>query len=205
VTEPATAAEVAAWINAASRRRDPYEDVRVASHRHREQHGHGCTVFPTSGGPLLGVLAAAIAAERVLEVGTGLGYSALCLASAGAAVETIEGDPRHARLARSIVAERRARVDVVEGRAIDVLRTRSSLYDLVFCDADPAGYADLLDEFTRLLRGGGLLISANLFLAQFADDIRGLDELARYRERVVTDERLRTAFVPGGMALSVRR
>jgi predicted O-methyltransferase YrrM len=204
VTEPASGAEVAAWIADATGRRDPYDDVRRASHAHRLEHGYGCTVYPTSSGPLLGVLATAVGARRVLEVGTGLGYSALCLAVGGAAVETIERDPSHADLARANFAAKGVTVDVAVGAAIDAVRARTGPYDLVFCDADPIGYADLLDEFLRLLRPGGLLVSANLFLAQFAEDIRGLDELARYRELILDDERLRTAFVPGGMALSLR-
>jgi predicted O-methyltransferase YrrM len=205
VTEPATSEEVAAWIAAASARRDPFEDVRLASHEHRSDHGRGCTVYPTNSGPLLGLLADAIGAARVLEVGTGLGYSALWLAAGGAAVKTIECDPLHAELARRTLAERGVQAEVVVGRAIDVLRVLDGLYDLVFCDADPVGYVDLLEEFLRLVRGGGLLVSANLFLAQFADDIRGLDELTRYRELIVDDARFQTAFVPGGMALSLRR
>jgi predicted O-methyltransferase YrrM len=204
MSEPASGPEVAAWIADATERRDPYEDVRRASHEHRVAHGYGCTVFPTSSGPLLGVLTAAVGARRVLEVGTGLGYSALCLASGGGVVETIERDPLHAELARANLAARGVRASVEVGAAPDLLRSLEGSYDLVFCDADPAGYADLLDEFLRLLRPGGLLVSANVFLAQFADDIRGVEELARYRELILDDERLRTAFVPGGMALSVR-
>jgi len=50
--------------------------------------------------PILAVLAATIRAERILEVGCGLGYSALCLAhGSGALVETIDRDPEHVRLA----------------------------------------------------------------------------------------------------------
>jgi predicted O-methyltransferase YrrM len=205
VTEPASAEEVAAWIAEAAQRRDRYEGVRRASHEHRLEHGHGCTVYPTSSGPLLGLLATAVGGGRVLEVGTGLGYSALWLAAGGAAVETIERDPLHAELAQANLAARGVDAEIEVGDALDAVRTREGSYDLVFCDADPVGYADLLDEFLRLLRPGGLLVSANLFLAQFAEDIPGLDELARYRRRILDDERLETAFVPGGMALSLRR
>lgn len=205
MTEPASVQEVAAWIAEASQRRDPYEHVRRASHEHRLEHGHGCTVYPTSGGPLLGLMATAIGAGRVLEVGTGLGYSALWLAAGGAVVETIERDPIHAELARGNFAAWGVSAEVEVGDAIDVVRACEGPYDLVLCDADPVGYADLLDEFLRLLLPGGLLVSANLFLAQFAEDIPGLDELARYRRQVLDDERLETALVPGGMALSLRR
>lgn len=208
--EPASPEAVEAWIAAASDRFDRFTNVRTASVAHREEHGLGCTVFPTRSGPLLGVLAAAVAARRLLEVGTGLGYSALWLAfGAGpdAHVETIEMDPLHAELARRNLAEHGfdVHVKVHEGRALDSLSGLSAPYDLVFCDADPEQYEALLDEFLRLLRPWGLLISANLFLAQFATDIPHLDQIARYRKRIVEDDRLLTSFVPGGMALSVVR
>jgi predicted O-methyltransferase YrrM len=205
VTEPATAEEVAAWIAADSARRDPYEDVRSASDEHRVRHGFGCTVYPTSHGPLLGLLVRMVAAASVFEVGTGLGYSTLWLASGGADVETVERDAAHAALARETLSAQGARAEVVVGPAIDVVRARQGPYDLVFCDADPVGYAELLEEFVRILRPGGALVSANLFLRQFGEDIPGLDELADYRERIVAHGRLQTAFVPGGMALSLRR
>ena len=95
--EPTSAAAVAAWID--EHIRDRYDHVRRESVRHREVHG--CTVYPTGSGPLLGVLAAATAARRVLELGTGLGYSAFWLASAGAqecavrrAIEALRHDAR---------------------------------------------------------------------------------------------------------------
>jgi predicted O-methyltransferase YrrM len=201
VRDPASAEAVAAWIESAHRERDPFEQVRRASIEHREAHGPGCSVYPTSSGPLLGVLAAAVGASRILEAGTGLGYSALWLASSGARVETIEGDPAHAELARANVAG--APVTVLEGRASDVLAGLDGRFDLVFSDIDPREMPAALDHFVRLLRPGGTLISANLFLAQFVPDLPDLPEMVEYRTRLLDHERLRTAFVPGGPAISV--
>jgi predicted O-methyltransferase YrrM len=59
-----------------------------------------------------------------------------------------------------------------------------------------------LDHFLRLLRPGGLLVSANLFLAQFVPDLPGVDQMAEYRQRLLDDSRLLTAIVPGGLAFS---
>jgi predicted O-methyltransferase YrrM len=208
VSEPTSPEAVAAWIEAAQREGDPFERVRLASHEHREHHGPGCSVYPTSSGPLLGVLAAAIRAERVLELGCGLGYSALCLARGGhGLVETIEQDPDHVRLAETEI-EREGysdRVRVLLGSGSTVLPMLEGPYDLVFSDGDPEEMPLDLQHFLRLLRPGGLLVSANLFLAQFVPDLPGIPQMAEYRRRILEDDRLLTTMIPGGLALSVVR
>src|SRR2546428_7301006 len=106
MNEPTSPENVAEWIETAHRQRDPFERIRRASHEHREMHGPGCSVYPTSSGPLLSVLAATIRAEQILEVGCGLGYSALCLAhGSGGLVETIERAPDHAGLTALQIAQ----------------------------------------------------------------------------------------------------
>jgi hypothetical protein len=72
-------------------------------------------------------------------------------------------------------------------------------------DGDPEEMPLDLEHFLRLLRPGGLLISANLFLAQFVPDLASVDQMAEYRQRLLDDGRLLTAMVPGGLALSVAR
>ena len=59
-----------------------------------------------------------------------------------------------------------------------------------------------LEHFQRLLQRGGLLVSANLFLAQFVPDLPGIEEMAEYRRRILEYEQLLTAIVPGGLGLS---
>ena len=84
---------------------DPWREVRIATDRHRsDQH---CWAYPHSDGRLLSVLAAAISAKRILELGTALGYTALSLAdgAAGAHVDTLERDPLHVALARANVTQ----------------------------------------------------------------------------------------------------
>jgi predicted O-methyltransferase YrrM len=169
MNEPTSPEMVAAWIEMAQRQRDPFERVRRVSDEHREKHGAGCSVYPTSTGPALTVLAASVRAERILEVGCGLGYSALCLAhGSGAIVETIERDAQHVRLAELEIAEARygGRIRVIHGQAVDILPGLSGPYDLIFSDADPEEMPSALNHFLRLLRPRGLLVSANLFLAQ---------------------------------------
>jgi predicted O-methyltransferase YrrM len=204
--EPTSAESVAQWIQTAQRQRDSFDHLRLASHEHRESHGAGCSVYPTSSGPLLSVLAAAVAAERILEVGCGLGYSALCLAhGSGGVVETIERDTEHARLAEQTILREGYgdRIRVLRGRGADVLPGLDEPYDLIFSDGDPEELPQDLDHFLRLLRPGGLLLSANLFLAQFVPDLTGIDQMAEYRQRLLDNGRLLTTIVPGGLAVSV--
>jgi predicted O-methyltransferase YrrM len=206
--EPTSAESVAQWIQTAQRQRDPFEHVRLASHEHRESHGAGCSVYPTSSGPLLSVVAAAVTAERILEVGSGLGYSTLCLAlRSRGKVETIERDAEHARLAEQTILREGYgdRIRVLRGRGADVLPGLDVPYDLIFSDGDPEELPQDLDHFLRLLRSGGLLLSANLFLAQFVPDLTGIDQMAEYRQRLLDNSRLLTTIVPGGLAVSVVR
>lgn len=93
--------------------------------------------------------------------------------------------------------------DVGSGSA--VLPTLEGPYDLVFSDGDPEEMPFDLQHVLRLLRPGGLLVSANLFLAQFVPDLPGIPQMAEYRGRILEDDRLLTAMIPGGLALSVVR
>jgi predicted O-methyltransferase YrrM len=206
--EPTSAETVAEWIQTAQRQRDPFEHVRLASHEHRESHGAGCSVYPTSSGPLLSVLAAAVGAERILQVGCGLGYSALCLAhGSGGVVETIERDTEHARLAEKTILREgyRDRIRVLGGRGADVLPGLDEPYDLIFSGGDPDEMPLDLGYFLRLLPSRGLLVSANLFLAQFVHNLPDVDHMAEYRQGLLDDDRLLTTIVPGGLAISVLR
>ncbi len=209
--EPTNQQEAINWVEKATRASDRFHQVWEASHRHRAEHRGACTVYPSGDGPLLGTIAAAAGAKRILEVGCGLGYSALWLAhGAGddARVETIEADPSHAAIALgNFAAEGLAgRITILSGRAAAVLRGLKGPYDLIYFDGDPAEAADDLDSFERIIRPGGLLISANLFLGAFDPNMPGLKKTAEYRKRIASDDRWITAWLQSGSkALSVRR
>jgi predicted O-methyltransferase YrrM len=197
--EPDSPAAVAAFIERETRARDRFADVYARSEAHRAEHG--CDLYPSGDGPLLGALAAATGAGRILEIGCGLGYSALRLADgAGAAahVDTIERDPAHAALARAELAraEVGARIELHEGDAAKLVAGLRGPYDLAFVDCDPDAYLALL---------GALPVSSNLFLGQYAPDLPGLAVTAAYRTRILDDGDRRTGFRPGGKALSMRR
>src|SRR5262245_50153357 len=142
---------------------DPFGEVRAQTLRHRAQHG--CGAYPFADGSILGVIAAAVAAKRVLELGCALGYTALWFAhgAKGASIDTIEFDPAHVRLARENFAAFGVanRINVHQGDFTAVLPRLAPGYDLVFFD----GFAptpDYLRTFQKLVRPRGVLISSNL-------------------------------------------
>jgi predicted O-methyltransferase YrrM len=207
--EPKSAAAVQRWIEKHTRSSDRFARVADEYEPHRKQHG--CyDVYPSANGPLLGALAATAKPRRLLEVGCGLGYSALWLAyGAGPKgfVETIEANSEHATIAREhFRAERfQRRILVFGGEAASVLPALKGPYDLLYFDTDPGEALTVLEQSERLLPRGGLLVSANLFLGQFAPDIPGLEKTAEYRLRILNARRWITAYMADGMAISVRQ
>ena len=142
---------------------DPFAALREAALAHRAEHG--CGEYPYDNGALLSTLAAAANARRELELGTALGYTALCFARGApdAVIDTIERDGEHVRLAREQVEAHgmAGHIVVQEGDFATVLRTLDPGYDVAFFDGS-APSRPLLKEIRRLLRARGLLISANL-------------------------------------------
>jgi predicted O-methyltransferase YrrM len=119
------------------RSRDPFAEVRTQTLRHRAQHG--CGTYPFEDGAILGVIAAAVAPKRVLELGCALGYTALWFAHGAkeAKVDTIELDAEHVRLARENFSAFgvAGRITVHQGDFTSVLPKLAGGYDLAFSTA----------------------------------------------------------------------
>ena len=149
---------------------DLHYSIYEGSVAHRKQHGESeCDVYPsTAMQSLWPLLASMVGAERFLEVGCGLGYTAALMAEAGgrsARVDTIEKSPIHATLAEENISNAGlgGRVRVLKGQATVILQDLSEPYDVIFVDADWEDYPKWLPHFARLTRKGGLLVSENLF------------------------------------------
>lgn len=159
-------------------------------------------------GITLAIDTAAIAKpRRILEVGTGLGYSTAWLAFGAptASIESVEADPLHAALAREqlTAAGFADRVDVHVG-PFDVVGTALlGAFDLIFCDAFIPTPGDLT-AFERLSSPACVLITSNLFLGRYDPEMPGLAEGALYREKLLASDEWATAFA-GFKAISVRR
>lgn len=189
---------------------DILREVRLQSNKHREEHGASCEVYPSSPakGQFLELLITAVSASRVLEVGCGLGYTALRMARqlpAGGLVETVEKDPKHASLALKNFEKAGAenRIKVLEGHAESILPELQGPYDLVLEDAAYGNVPAYLGHLIRLTRLGGFLVTSNWFTleplileeqSEWSPEVgRGMEA---YGLRLFQDERLRSVLVP---------
>jgi predicted O-methyltransferase YrrM len=169
---------------------DPFAQIRKATDLHRVQHG--CGTHPYENGPLLSVLAAAIQARRIVELGTALGYTALSFAygARDSTIDTVERDPEHVQLARDNIAAASLdhRIIVHEGDFATVLPTLDPSYDLAFFDGHTPVPA-LHTALRKLLRTGGVLITANLNHGGSADAVaKALFEGKSWRSALVDDD-----------------
>ena len=150
--------------------------IQEMTREHRSKHG--CMAYTYSDGQGLLELASTFKPEKILELGTALGYTACCLAAANAncTVDTIEADPVHVKIARENITQvgLADRIKVHQGYFNDVIKTLDNEYDIIFFDGlapDPS----FLQLLHGKLRDGGALFCANLHFAgagseQFLND-----------------------------------
>jgi predicted O-methyltransferase YrrM len=178
----------------------------------------GCAVTRPGTGAALRMLAAAVRAKSVVEVGTGAGISGLWVLRGmrpDGVLTSIDVEAEHQRLARQAFNEAgvpSSRVRLINGRALEVLpRLADDSYDLVVIDAVKTEYADCLHESLRLLRSGGAVAFDNaLWGGRVADATARDPESVALRElaRLVRDhEALVPAMLPvgDGLLVAIRR
>ena len=170
-----------------------------------ENQRRGNMNVPVEDGRLLRVLAEMVGAKHVVEIGTSNGYSGiwLCLAlkGTGGKLTTYEIDERRANLARENFkrAGVEGMVTLVLGDAHEEVPKLEEPIDLLFLDADKAGYVDYLDKLLPLLRPGGVVVAHNMNTRQ-ADP--------RYVEAITTRKELETIFLHmnrAGVGVSMKK
>ncbi len=104
--------------------------------------------------------------KQILEIGTCVGFSALCMRAACPADTRITTVDRYdymiTRAKENFAAFDAANVRLIEGQASEVLPQLQGPYDLIFLDAAKAQYPRFLPECARLLAPGGVFISDNV-------------------------------------------
>jgi caffeoyl-CoA O-methyltransferase len=158
----------------------------------RENQSRGMMNVPLEDGRLLRLLAEAIGAKHVVEIGTSNGYSGLwillALRTTGGKLTTYEINRERAALARENFSRAGVGdiVTIVEGDAHEELPKLKEEIDMLFLDADKEGYIDYLNKLMPLVRPGGLIVAHNMNMAQ-ADP--------NYVKAITTNPDLETLFL----------
>ncbi len=119
-------------------------------------------------GKFLSLLATAVGARRILEIGTLGGFSTIWLARGagpGGRVVTLEYEPKHAEVARANLERAGVgdRVEIKIGAALETLPTvTGGPFDLVFIDADKENNVGYLEWAVRLTHHGSVIVVDNV-------------------------------------------
>ena len=155
-------------------------------------------------GRLLSFLSTVLKPERILEIGTYTGYSALCLAeglnSTGKLI-TIDPNEETNFFAKKYI-ERSAfkdRIEMICGLAQNVIPSLSEEFDLVFIDADKKNYIPYFNLVISKVRTNGLIIVDNvLWKGKVIDDQKDKDTelIHEFNKQVGKDPRVSALLLP---------
>lgn len=168
--------------------------------------------FPIVGrtvGATLEILARAVGARRVLEMGSGFGYSAYWFARAvgpGGEVHLTDGDPENESRALDYLG-RAGLSDPCAfhvGNALEIVDQLTGEFDVIFCDIDKGDYPKAWGRARERIRVGGLYLCDNVLWSgrvaeeAVADDVRpGWTEAVKEHNRsIAEDDRYLSAIVP---------
>ncbi len=157
--------------------------------------------------------------KQILEVGTAIGFSALLMSEfTDGHITTIENYDKRIPIARDNFKKyhKEDQITLLEGDAMEVLKTLNGPYDFIFMDAAKGQYIHYLPEVMRLLSSGGVLISDNVMQdgdiieSKYAVTRRDRTIHKRMREYLYTlkhHEELETSILTlgDGVAVSVRK
>lgn len=155
-------------------------------------------------GRLLSMFSRMIRPRNVQEIGTYLGYSAICLAEGlapGGVVYSIDTNKETSAVARSFIdkAGLSEKIRLRLGEAIFILPHLTGPFDLVFIDADKPNYSNYYDLILDKVRPGGFIIADNvLWSGKVLDpgDDENARALADFNKMVLADERVSNILLP---------
>ena len=155
--------------------------------------------------------------HKILEIGTAVGYSAICfteiLAEDGQ-IDTIERDTERVKEAKENIkkAEVENKINIYEGDAVEILPTLKNKYDVIFIDAAKGKYPFFLKEALRMLNKNGIIFADNiLYKGYVMSDYNkhkqrtAVRNLREYIKEVEENPELETKILEVGDGLAVSR
>ena len=154
--------------------------------------------------------------KKILEIGTAVGYSAICFSEylqENGKIDTIERDTERVKEARKNIkkAEVEEKINIYEGDAVEILPTLNDEYDVVFIDAAKGKYPFFLNQALRMIKPGGVIFADNiLYKGYVMSDYNkhkqrtAVRNLREYIAEITNNEKLETEIseVGDGLAIS---
>ncbi|MBR1802808.1 MAG: O-methyltransferase [Clostridia bacterium] len=154
---------------------------------------------------------------KILEIGTAVGYSAICfsqyLAPEGK-IDTIERDEQRVLEARENIkkAEVEDKINIYEGDAVEILPTLQETYDVIFIDAAKGKYPFFLEQALRMAHEKSVIIADNvLYKGYVMSDYNkhkqrtAVRNLREYVAQITTQANLETTILEVGDGLAVTK
>ena len=153
-------------------------------------------------GRLLSMFSQMLKPRRILEVGTYMGYSALCLAEGltdDGKIITLDIQPETHVIAKSFWAKSplNGKIDGRLGDALEIIPTLDETFDLVFIDADKPNYKNYFDAVFPKMRIGGIILADNVLwsgevlkVESSETDDESTIALHEYNKKISADERV---------------
>lgn len=156
---------------------------------------------------------------KILEIGTAVGYSAICFSSFledNGYIDTIEREQERVEQAKINIkrAEVEDKVHIFEGDAVEILPTFEGSYDMIFIDAAKGKYPFFLEQAMRLISETGVIVADNvLYKGYVMSDYNkhkqrtAVRNLRQYIAEVQNNPMLETKIleVGDGLAISKRK
>lgn len=155
--------------------------------------------------------------KRLLEIGTAVGYSAICFTEfldEDGCIDTIEREHERVEEAKENIkrAEVDGKINIYEGDAVEILPTLDYKYDVVFIDAAKGKYPFFLKEALRMLKSDGIIFADNiLYKGYVLSDYNkhkqrtAVRNLREYIKEATENENLDTEILEVGDGLAITK
>lgn len=155
--------------------------------------------------------------SRILEIGTAVGYSAICFSEylkEDGRIDTIEREEERAKQARENIkkVEVENKIQIYEGDAVEILPTLQGSYDVVFIDAAKGKYPFFLEQALRMSHQGTVIIADNvLYKGYVMSDYNkhkqrtAVRNLREYIANITNDTNLETEILEVGDGLAISK
>lgn len=183
----------------------------------RETHLHVLKPRMLSGhlqGRVLSMISHMLQPERILEIGTYTGYSALCLAEglkSNGKLITIDTNEELIPKVRAYFDESpySDKLEIKCGNALEVIPSLNETWDLVFIDADKENYLNYYNLVVDTVRSGGFIIADNVLWSGKIIDQNAKDKdtemIREFNKQVHNDPRVANVLLPIRDGLMVLR